>query len=125
MSEKVNVSESGEKVLNTRRLQIFELNTFMLNELHAVYDGVGFTDVEFGTQYSFDHAVKLFNEREDKDLDDYMLDRVKLRYNKRQKRIVCLNNFVKASSSLVSECEQLETEPLDVIVQVMNTLRLR
>lgn len=125
MSEKVNVSESGEKVLNTRRLQIFELNAFMLNELHAVYDGVGFTDVEFGTQYSFDHAVKLFNEREDKDLDDYMLDRVKLRYNKRQKRIVCLNNFVKASSSLAAECEELGTEPLDVIVQVMNTLRLR
>lgn len=125
MSEKVNVPESGDRPVNTRRLQVFELNRFMINELHAVFDGVGFTDVEFNTQYSFDHAVKLFNERDDKDFGDYVVDTLKLRYCKGSKKILCTNHWIKVSKSFSDDCAEEGLEPFKAVLAVMNALRLR
>ncbi len=125
MSNEVNVSESGEKIFNTRRLQIFELNHFMINELNAVFDGVGFTDVEFNTQYSFNHAVKLFNDRDDKEFGRYIVDTLKLRYCKGSKKILCTNHWIKVSKSFSEGCAEEGVETFSGVLAVMNAVRLR
>lgn len=117
--------KSVEHPINTRRLQIFELNHFMINEFHAIFDGVCFTDVEFNTQYSFDHAVKLFNEREDKDIGDYVVDTVKLRYCKGSKKILCTNHWIKIATGFSDTCAEEGIDPFPAVLAVMNTLRLR
>ncbi len=124
MSNEVNVSESGEKIFNTRRLQIFELNNFMLNNYSAVFDGVGYTGTEFMQQWSFAQAVKLFNER---DLDEggHMIQRVKLRYCKKSKAIICTNHLVRLTQGWEELAEEEGAEPFAILYEVLKGFRLR
>lgn len=125
LKSEVKVSITAERPVNTRRLQIFELNLFMLNELHAIYDGVGFTDMEFGVQYSFNHAVKLFNEREDKDFGEKIVDTLKLRYCKHSKKILCTSHWIKATKGFEEACKEMEVPVFEGVLAVMNQYRLR
>lgn len=125
MSEKVNVSESGEfKQMNTRRLQIFELGNYMVLEHGAIFDGVGFTNVNNGDQFSFEQAVKLFNER-DLDYTEGLIERVKLRYSKRDKKIICTNHDVKLVPEFAEVCADDGVATDKALKAVMNRFRLR
>lgn len=127
MSEKVNVSESGKapRPVNTRRLQTLELNHFMATEHSAIFDGVGFTNIEFGSQFTFNQAVELFNNREDKADGPYLLDRVKLRYSKKDKAILCTNHWVKTVESFKEMCAEDGVDSFQTLYQTMKTFRLR
>lgn len=125
MSEKVNVSESGDRVYNTRRLQIFELNHFMGNVHDAVFDGVCFTSPSTGAQYSFNHAVELFNDREDKDAGEYLCFSLKLRYSKHHKKILCTSHMIKTTGDLKELAESVGVEPVRLLIETMNLHRLR
>lgn len=113
------------KPFNTRRLQIFELNFFMLLEYGAVFDGVCFTDAETCRQYSFEQAVELFNSREDKDLSDFACSEVKLRYSKKKKKIICTSHLVKLCEPFVEAAAADGVEPIDLLKASLRTLRLR
>lgn len=115
----------SDKVINTRRLQIFELNHFMLNEFGAIFDGVGFTNAEYGDQYSFAQAVELFNTREDKDSGVYVLHSVKVFLDKRAKKIKCHDNKVMLSKSIVDEASGTPLAPWELVDAMTRTLRLR
>ncbi len=125
MSKEVNEFGSGEKVFNTRRLQMFELCSFMNNEHEAVFDGVGFTAADSYQQYSFAQAVEMFNSRELGDMDEYLIERVKLRYCKRKKSILCTNHLIKLTQGITELCEEYGEDPSAPLYEIMKSLRLR
>lgn len=114
----------AEKHVNTRRLQIFELNTFMLEEHQAIFDGVGFTSPVYEVQYSFAQAVELFNTRENK-FDGALCDKVKLRYCKKQKRIICTSHLIKLVDEFVAEAGRNDEVPFEAVKGLLRTFRLR
>lgn len=127
MSEEVIASgkPEQERPVNTRRLQVFELNHFMLHGYGALFDGVGFTNIQTGTQYSFNQAVELFNDRPEKGEDGYVLDRVKLRYIKKTKSITCTSHWVKPVDEFHEKCEDDGVPVFSALQTIMKTLRLR
>lgn len=118
---------SDFKVLNTRRLQIFELNHFMADEYAAIFDGVAFTSLEGGqvTQYSFAQAVKLFNEYEGKEDIGLMCKEVKLHLCKKKKKIICTNHLVRLPEDVVDFVQQDGGKVEDFLRTMMNVIRLR
>lgn len=83
------------KVYNTRKLQIFVLCQFMAKEYNFYYCGTGFiSDDDDGSYLPFKEAVKLFNEEKSSKKD---IEKVKLTYSKKDKKIICLDNFVKVT----------------------------
>lgn len=82
------------KVYNTRKLQIFVLCQFMAKEYNFYYCGTGFISDDDGSYLPFKEAVKLFNEEKSSKKD---IEKVKLTYSKKDKKIICLDNFVKAT----------------------------
>lgn len=113
------------KVINTRRLQFAELVIFMNEEHGAVYDGVGFTNPFDETQYAFNAAVVLFNTRKDKDIDPLILDSIKLRYCKKQKRVICTSHLVKPTKNFVEDAVAEGANPFDAVYEIMKRSRLR
>ena len=85
-----------EKIHNTRKIQILVLCQFMLDKHNAHYCGTGF--LSFDRKYTpFKEAVKLYNEH---DNDDKELKQLKLTYDKKGKKIVCLNHYIKPTEVL-------------------------
>ncbi|EIR7866833.1 hypothetical protein LXM20_000119 [Shigella sonnei] len=82
------------KVYNTRKLQIFVLCQFMAKEYNFYYCGTGFISDDDGSYLPFKEAVKLFNEEKSSKKD---IEKVKLTYSKKDKKIICLDNFVKVT----------------------------
>lgn len=82
------------KVYNTRKLQIFVLSQFMAIEHNYYYCGTGFISDNDGSYLPFKEAVKLFNEEKSSKKD---IEKVKLTYSKKDKKIICLDNFVKVT----------------------------
>ncbi|WBY53379.1 hypothetical protein [Escherichia phage REP7] len=82
------------KVYNTRKLQIFVLCKFMAKEYNYYYCGTGFISDNDGSYLPFKEAVKLFNGEESSKKD---IEKVKLTYSKKDKKIICLDNFVKVT----------------------------
>ena len=83
------------KVYNTRKLQIFVLCQFMAKEYnYYYYCGTGFISDNDGSYLPFKEAVKLFNEEKSSKKD---IEKVKLTYSKKDKKIICLDNFVKVT----------------------------
>lgn len=97
-----------EKVYNTRKIQILALCQFMLDKHNSHYCGTGF--FSFDRKYTpFKEAVKMYNEHDESDKE---LKQLKLTYDKKHKKIVCLNNLIKptvALKSYVTEKEFIET----------------
>lgn len=84
------------KTYNTRKLQIFTLCHFMYDKHNAHYCGTGF--LALGGKYiPFKKAVEMYNTQDESDKE---LHQLKLTYDKKHKKIVCTNNFVKPSESL-------------------------
>lgn len=81
-----------KKIYNTRKLQIFVLCQFMAKEYNCYYCGTGFISDNDGSYLPFKEAVKLFNEEKSSKKD---IEKVKLTYSKKDKKIICLDNFVK------------------------------
>lgn len=124
MSNEVNVSEAGEKIFNTRRIQIFELNNFMVNNFTAIFDGVGYTATKFLQQWTFEQAVELFNNR-DLNGDDHLIKRVKLRYCKKSKAIICTSHLVCFTQGVLDCAEEDGIEPSEIFYEVLKVFRLR
>lgn len=82
------------KVYNTRKLQIFVLCQFMAKEHNYYYCGTGFISDNDCSYLPFKEAVKLFNEEKSSKKD---IEKVKLTYSKKDKKIICLDNFVKVT----------------------------
>lgn len=114
--------ERKPRHINTRRLQMHHLVQFMAGEHGCFYDSVGFTDGCFES-YSFAQAVKMYNEFEDKDLLGYLIKKVKLQYNKSEKRIVCPSHLVEFTETFKELCDDRPLE--EVLVEVLNINRLR
>lgn len=80
-----------EKIYNTRKIQIAILCQFMADRHDAHYCGTGF--LAFGGEYiPFKKAVKMYNESSDERKE---LEQLKLTYDKKSKKIICLNNYIK------------------------------
>ncbi|EFY4023664.1 hypothetical protein FE149_RS23170 [Escherichia coli] len=84
------------KIYNTRKLQIAILCQFMADKHNSHYCGTGF--LMQGRGYiSFKEAVKMYNEHPE---DDKELKQLKLTYDKKRKKIVCLNNLIKQTENV-------------------------
>lgn len=97
-----------EKIYNTRKVQILALCQFMLDKHNSHYCGTGF--LSFDRKYTtFKEAVKMYNEHDENDKE---LKQLKLTYDKKHKKIVCLNNLIKPTQALkscITEKEFIET----------------
>ena len=118
--------EVKSKPINTRRLQIFELNRFMIDEYGAVFDGVAFTAISAGSiqQYSFHQAVQLFNEYENKSVLGLICKDVKLHYCKKKKKILARSHLVHFDESF----KEMLVEDVDyeeMLKATLNVARLR
>lgn len=113
----------SEKTINTRRLQIFSLFTYMLNEHSALFDGVCFTSPDTGKHFTFSQAVDAFNNRSYRDED--IIEYVKLRYSKKKKAIICTNNFVKFTQVFKDSCEEHGADLVASLESFLKKARLR
>lgn len=93
------------KVYNTRKLQIFVLCKFMAKEYNYYYCGTGFISDNDGSYLPFKEAVKLFNEEKSSKKD---IEKVKLTYSKKDKKIICLDNFVKVTEEAKESMDENE-----------------
>ena len=95
-----------EKIYNTRKIQILALCQFMLDKHNSHYCGTGF--LSFNRKYTpFKEAVKMYNECDESDKE---LKQLKLTYDKKRKKIVCLNNSIKPTEVLQSMLGEGEFE---------------
>lgn len=91
-----------QKIYNTRRLQIMVLCGYMNDEQDSLYCGSGFTNSD-GKYIPFKKAVEMYN-NESKDIRSrYAFDKLKLSYDKRKKKIICLSNVIKTLELIDSE----------------------
>ncbi|AWD91406.1 hypothetical protein Meda_009 [Salmonella phage Meda] len=87
-----------KKIYNTRKIQIAVLCQFMVEQHNAHYCGTGF--LTFGGEHiPFKKAVKMYNESLDGSKE---LEQLKLTYNKKDKKIVCLNHSIKPTNYIIS-----------------------
>ncbi|EOM8462641.1 hypothetical protein ACNCUE_000123 [Shigella flexneri] len=87
-----------EKLYNTRKIQIAVLCQFMVEKYNAHYCGTGF--LAFGGEYiPFKKAVKMYNESLASDKE---VKQLKLTYDKKAKKIVCLNHSIKPTDYVTS-----------------------
>ncbi|WWQ71206.1 hypothetical protein WUMEUNZI_CDS0119 [Salmonella phage SeKF_63] len=93
------------KVYNTRKLQIFLLCQFMAREHNSYYCGTGFISDNDSSYLPFKEAVKLFNEEKSSEKG---IEKVKLTYSKKDKKIICLDNFVKVTKETKELMEESE-----------------
>ena len=102
-----------EKIYNTRKIQILALCQFMLDKHNSHYCGTGF--LSFDRKYTpFKEAVKMYNEHDENDKE---LKQLKLTYDKKRKKIVCLNNSIKPTESLQSMLGEGEFEKVLKAIQ--------
>ena len=87
-----------EKIYNTRKIQIAILCQFMAEKHNAHYCGTGF--LAFGGEYiPFKKAVKIYNETLDGIKE---VEQLKLTYDKKAKKIVCLNHSIKPTNYVIT-----------------------
>ncbi len=117
------MTNQAEKIINTRRLQIFTLNFFMFSEFQCVFDGTGFSGG--GYYFTFAEAVKLYNGFEEKEEYGYFIKTLKLRYSKKNKEITCYSFMVSFTDSFKEECAQKGAEPEQAMLEILRSGRLR
>lgn len=80
-------------IRNTRRLQIYSLSTFMMEEYEAIFCGNGYHD---GQNFiPFDEAVLRYNTKEGDIPKGVGLEKVHLVLSKKDKKIICKQHLVK------------------------------
>ena len=88
------MSIKNNRIHNTRRLQIYTLSVFMWDEFEAVFCGNGYHDGN--NFYTFDEAVSLYNNFENKDdIKGIGIEEVHLVLSKKDKKIICKKHLVK------------------------------
>lgn len=97
------------KLINTFRLQMIELNLFMM-ERGFVPNGTGFQCMERPEYVSFNKAVDMFNTTES--IQGQTLANVKLKYAKRQKRVICQSFQVKLADQVRAAFPELTGEQI-------------
>lgn len=101
------------KIYNTRKLQILALCQFMYDKHNAHYCGTGFLSFERG-YIPFKKAVEMYNAHDE---DDKELRQLKLTYDKKRKKIICANNFIKPTEGLKSTIGE------DAFVRVLKAIQ--
>lgn len=91
-----------EKIYNTRKIQIAILCGFMQDKHDALYCGTGFLGDE-GKYTPFKKAVKMYNDLSVDEKSSYGIEKLKLTYDKKAKKIVCTNHTIRLTKEVKAD----------------------
>lgn len=91
-----------ENIYNTRKIQIAILCGFMKDKHDALYCGTGFLGDE-GKYTPFKKAVKMYNDLSVDEKYSYGIEKLKLTYDKKAKKIVCTNHTIRLTQEVKAD----------------------